>query len=437
GNDRPALATMARGSSALDPEEGGMGLGFHLRASQAQVFKLGQVVGVLQMSSGDLEEHLAETAQENPMLILRPRLGTGSSATDVLEMTSVEEASSLYDHVFRELAGLMAQGGMLEKLVTLLIEELEPSGWLGCPLDEIAGALGITGEVAERALRLIQKRIEPTGLFARNLEECLRLQLEDQEAMTGSMCLVLDHLGVLESGGTGELVKKTGLDETEVAHCLAMIRGLNPKPGSAFVFDPTLLREPDVTVTSAGDGWEIEFRSALQPDVTISPVPRGAQNPAMQEALAKARALKQALELRRSALKQVVGVLVQRQDAFFRTGPEALHPMTMSEISRETGFHLSTVSRVLNGLLIEGPNGIIAARALCAGACSIQNGHSKPKVQARIRSLLAAEDPRKPFSDRQLTVMLEAEGIGVSRRVVAKYRQENGLAPAAKRRLRN
>ncbi|WP_417524050.1 RNA polymerase sigma-54 factor [Marinovum sp.] len=409
--------------------------GLHLRARQSQVFRLGQVVSLLQMSAAELDAHLAEAAGDNPMLLLRPRRHSGVSATDVLEMTAVAEAGSLYEHVFAALAGLIAEGGLMARVITALIEELEPSGWLGRSPVEIAGALGLRPELIEAALRLVQKRVEPAGLFARDLQECLRLQLEDRGQMGAEMALVLTHLPVLERGGAPALVAATGLAPDVVQTCLSEIRRLDPKPGSRFAGDPTLMREPDVRLTPAGEGWEIEFLSALQGGLDVERLPRGS-GPESREALAKARALIQALDIRRSALRQVVGEIVARQADFFHEGPAALVPMTMSEIAGTTGFHLSTVSRVLSGLLIEGPNGITAARSLFGGTASARASQSKPQVQARIRALLAEEDPRKPVSDRHLTALLQAEGIAISRRVVSNYRQEIGILPAARRRMR-
>ncbi|WP_035919536.1 RNA polymerase factor sigma-54 [Leisingera aquimarina] len=412
-----------------------MPLKTQLRAKHSQVFRLGQVVTLLQMSAAELDEHLAVEAQENPLLVLRRRRAAGMSATDVLEMTAVEQANSLYDHVFRELAGMIGQGGLMEKLIIALIAELEPSGWLGRAPVSIAESLELSGELVETALRVVQKRVDPAGLFARDLTDCLRLQLEDQNAMSKDMELVLDHLPALESGGPEALVRATGLPWDRVQDCLALLRRLDPKPGSAFALDPTLTREPDVRITPSGEGWEIDFLSSWQGGIEITKLPRGSRASEASEALAKARTLKHALDMRVSALKAVVGQIVERQGTYFRFGDGALAPMTLSEIARETGFHLSTVSRVLNGLLIEGPNGIVLARTLFTGTASAQATQSKPQVQVRIRALLADEDPKKPLSDRRLTAILQSEGIAVSRRVVSKYRQDIGIYAASKRRL--
>ena len=413
-----------------------MTVGLQLRARQSQVFRLGQVVDLLQMSAAELDRHLAELAQDNPMLILRRRPPAAVSASDVLEMTAVAEANSLYDHVFRELAGLIGQGGLMETVVTALIAELEPSGWLGRAPEEIAAGLGVEDRLVRTALKVVQKRVEPVGLFARDLSECLRLQLEDREALTPELEGILAHLPLLEKGGVTALAGAAGMALDRVQQGLAVLRRLDPKPGSGFATDATLMRDPDVRLSPRGAGWEIEFLSSLQPVIEIADVPRRGRTAETTEALARARALKQALEVRVSALRQVVGSLVARQGGYFHLGDAALAPLTMLEIAQETGFHLSTVSRVLNGLLIEGPNGIVAARSLFGGAASTQAAQSRPQVQARIRALLAGEDPARPISDRGLTALLQAEGIAVSRRVVSNYRRDIGIPSPAQRRRR-
>lgn len=404
-----------------------------LQARQAQVFRLGQVVGLLQMTGTELDAHLADVARENPMVSLqwRPAAGAG----DAIEMMAVASAGSLHAHVMTELSGLLAQGGLIERLVMALIAELEPSGRLGRSVPEIAQSLDMAEELVQTALTLVQKRVEPAGLFARTLGECLRLQLEDRDALTPELDLVLSHLSVLENGGPGALAKATGLGTDAVDACLAVIRRLDPKPGAAFSVDPTLMRDPDVILRPDASGWEIDFGTRLHTHVEVVRLPGGGRSPESRDAIVQARALKQALEIRRSALEQVVGVLATRQDGFFRDGIEALEPLGMAEIAQETGFHPSTVSRVLNGLLIEGPNGIVAARSLISGTAGAGSAHARPRVMARIRALLALEDPVAPLSDRKLVTLLEAEGIRVSRRVVSKYRHEIGLSAATRRKL--
>ena len=409
-----------------------------LRTSQAQVFRLGHLISVLQMSAEELDGHLAETAQENPCLLVRPRSSARPgtiSTTDILETTAADEATSLPEHVLKQLAGPLSRGGDLARVIIALIEELEPSGWLGRPLDQLAAQLGL-GEVAvEAALSFVQRRVEPAGLFARDLRECLRLQLEDREELSDQMQRVLDHLPALERGGLNALVRATGLPPDEVQDCLATIRSLDPKPGARLQSDPTLSRTPDVTVTRTEAGWSIRLNSSLDCDLASFDQQGRSANHEFQAALSQARNLKQALTMRLSAMEQIMNAMVRLQEGFFLEGREALKPLTMSEIAEATGFHLSTVSRVLDGLLIEWRGGVIAARELCPrAAMTCQNGPAKPKVVSRIQALLRDEDPSAPLSDRRLSELLVREGIPVSRRVVTKYRQELGAAPASIRR---
>lgn len=416
-----------------------MTLALQLRTGQAQVFRLGHLMQVLQMSATELEDHLVEAARDNPLIEIRRRRGASVATggiSDILEMTAEDAASSLYDHVMRELAGPISRGGDLARIIMALIEDLEPTGWLGSPLSALASDLGLSEGILESALSFVQRQVDPAGLFARDLKECLRLQLVDRGLHSGTMVDVLENLDVLENGGPDALAAATELPPAQVDACLATMCRLDPKPGARFHCDPTLMREPDVTVEASAEGWSIKLKSAFESDVAMTAWPSGMHSPDVRAALARARSLKQALELRRSVLKQIMQVMVAWQGDFFRHGSKALKPLTMSEIAHATGVHVSTVSRVLNGLLIEGPAGIILARDLCARRCAVasQNAPAKPQIVSRIRALLRAEDPASPHSDQRLSELLREEGLPVSRRVVAKYRREMGLSPASVRR---
>lgn len=416
-----------------------MSLSTRLNVRQSQVFRLGQMVTVLEMSGEQLEDHLLQTARDNPFLVVRRRGGTALRAgnvQDFLDTGLAAEPSSLYEHVTRELAGLIAHGGPMERLVMSLIEALEPTGWLGCPVDDIAAQLCLEPHLVENGLRLVQRRVSPAGLFARDLRECLQLQLEDQGVLTDDMRCVLGNLDLLERGGPEALARSTGLSLETVSRQLARLRRLDPKPGSRFSTDLTLMREPDVRVEPQGSGWVAILKPSLETQVSLQAGAAVKNAPAMRQALAQARAIKQAVDLRHNALKQIMQVVLAVQGDFFRDGAQALLPLSLSGIAEKTGFHLSTVSRVLNGLLVEGPNGIIPARNLCphAAAQACADGPSKPQVMARLRKALAHENAGSPLSDQRLSELLTAEGLMVSRRVVARYRQELGFSGAAERR---
>ncbi|ETA52080.2 RNA polymerase subunit sigma-54 [Ponticoccus alexandrii] len=417
-----------------------MSLSTRMRINQAHAFRMGHVTGVLQMSGEELDEHLLQTARDNPFLVVRQRrrgaIRAGGLA-DLMETLVADKPTGLYDHAMRELAGLMARDARMERLILGLIEELEPTGWIGRSVPEIAEKLGLGCDLVDMALTLVQKRISPTGLFARNLAECLRLQLEEQEALDSDTEAVLAHLHLLERGGPAALAQVAGLEDAMVARQLSRLRRLDPKPGTQFATDLTLTREPDVRIEPEGAGWRINFRSGTEATMAVLPKTAEVGAAEWRQAHSEARALKQALDLRQSALRKIVDVMVEVQGDFFRDGPEALQALTQTTIAERTGFHLSTVSRVLNGLLIEGPNGIVSAQALCPRSArrSGEDGAPKPKVMARLHSLLKTECTVHPLSDQRLSERLGAEGLAVSRRVVAKYRQELGFARATERRL--
>jgi RNA polymerase sigma-54 factor len=418
-----------------------MNLATRMRPAQVPVFRMGHLVEVLQMSGEELDEHVLRAARNNPFLVVRRRRHAALRAGGTEGPDRGEVACGplgLQEHVLGELSGLVARGDALARLVVALVEELEPSGWLARPVAAIAQELGLGPDLVEAALDLVQARVSPAGLFARDLADCLRLQLRERGWWDAQAETVLAHLPVIARGGVEALARAAGLDAATVAEHLRRLRRLDPKPGTRFAADPVLLREPDVRVEPDGAGWRPVFATRIETEVAIVPQAARGASPGLRQALGEARALKQALDLRQNALRHVVRVLVEMQGGYFRDGPEALRPLTQAAIAERTGFHISTVSRVLNGLLIEGPNGIVEARKLCprGAARGGEGGASKPRVLARLRALLTGECAQRPLSDRHLAERLDAEGLAVSRRVVAKYRHELGFAPASRRRPR-
>ena len=299
---------------------------------------------VLQMSATELEDHLVEAARDNPLIEIRPRRGASVATggiSDILEMTAEDAASSLYDHVMRELAGPISRGGDLARIIMALIEDLEPTGWLGSPLSALASDLGLSEGILESALSFVQRQVDPAGLFARDLKECLRLQLVDRGLHSGTMVDVLENLDVLENGGPDALAAATELPRAQVDACLATMCRLDPKPGARFHCDPTLMREPDVTVEASAEGWSIKLKSAFESDVAMTAWPSGMHSPDVRAALARARSLKQALELRRSVLKQIMQVMVAWQGISSATArsPEATDHVGNSPCDRGPRQH--------------------------------------------------------------------------------------------------
>ncbi|MGP6085864.1 RNA polymerase factor sigma-54 [Antarctobacter jejuensis] len=415
-----------------------MNLALGHSTSQTHSFVLHQSMSLLRLTAAEMTELLTETAQSNPhLLVRRPRrrflMGVGS--TDILEQTAESGDHSLFAHVEVELADLLSKGGMLARVVTCLMEELDPSGWMTADPDDLARLLGIRTELVLATLQLVQKRVSPVGLFARTLSECLYLQLQEEGEVSAAMNAVLAHLPVLETGGAAALAKAAGVTPADLRECLDRLRRLDPKPGARFGGDASLARAPDARVARERGRWLIRFNRETEPSVEIAPIPRTSDNPELAECLKQARQLKHALDLRHSATRKVIEALVAFQSGFLTHGPMALRPLTMGYVAGATGFHPSTVSRVLTGYLIETPQGVMEARLLCPGAAAGRGGtHCKRQVMARICALLADEDPQAPLSDGDLVAMLQGEGVAISRRVAANYRKDCGFPRAALRR---
>lgn len=251
-----------------------------LQPQQRQAFVHGQSMSLLRLTTAELTEHLLEQAQANPLLLVRPprrRMFIANAAEGLVEAMAAPEICGLHAHVAAELSDLTGRGGLLARAIEALTEHLEPSGWLGGDLPDIAVECGIAGDLLEAVLKLVQKRVEPAGLFARNLGECLRIQIVAQESMSPAMEAVLNHLDCLLKGNIAQLAARAGISAEEAAACLARIRKLDPKPGTRFSTDPPLMREPDARVVRGAHGWEAVFERSAEPSVSVLPLPHGAR----------------------------------------------------------------------------------------------------------------------------------------------------------------
>lgn len=410
-----------------------------LQAAQKRGFALRQSMDVIRMTGPELLSHLAAVAQRNPLVELRDSSGGawgGAGGTiDVISDLAVAQVDGLAAHVLAQIGPLLGQGDLHSQLIAAFVDELEPSGWIGGDVAQVAARCNCAQATAEAVLQHLQASVEPAGLFARDLAECLRLQADERGVLTPQMTAVIAGLGRWGGGALSDLARLARCSEAEAQECLIALRRMDPKPGAQFENDATLGREPDVLLRPVEGGWDIALNTARLPSIHVTPVPRTARSAPLKEALSEARDLTSALDMRRSAILMIMGEIVRLQADVFQDGLARLAPMSMAEVADAVGVHASTVSRVLNGLLIEAPCGVIAARELfdtAVGADGQQ--HARASIMARMRALLSQEDRAKPLSDTRLTELMRAEGVDVSRRTIAKYRSSMGVAPPAERR---
>lgn len=409
---------------------------------------------VLTLDASGLARYLAEQAAQNPQLRLVPAdvppgdwtprwsalfapLAQGGGAGHDPTPEIAAPAPSLAAHVMGAI-DRMFRGPRERRIALGLALALEPTGWLGRPLDEVADEAAASVAETEAVLRRLQE-IEPAGLFARSLAECLSLQARDAGLLDTPMAMVLAHLDLLARGETARLARLAGVDEATIALCIRRIRSFDPKPGARFDAGGAPVREPDLLARRGPAGWEVALNRGALPALQVVVPPRGTPRPPdLRDRLADARRLRRLVEARGETLLRIAREILARQSAALETGRADLQPLTQTEVAAAVGLHVSTISRAVAGTSIDTPRGTWWLRDLFSARLGPgPEGVSGAAVQARLARLVAAEDPRAPLSDRALAEALARPGVALpARRTVAKYRQALGIPPASARRRR-
>jgi RNA polymerase sigma-54 factor len=328
------------------------------------------------------------------------------------------------------------------------LDALEPSGWLGQPIAAIAERLFVSEEEAE-ALLLKLQRVEPAGLFARNLAECLRLQAADQGLLTPAFAALLDNLPMLAQADLRGLCRVCGVEMEELKSMLRQVRSFNPKPGATFDATPMPQRAPDLIITRGADGWRVDLNRSTLPTVVVREgearrlsTRRVEANAYVAERLSVARWLSRAVEHRNQTTLKVGAEVVRRQTEFLEHGASRMRPMVLREVAEAIGVHESTVSRVCSGMLIATPQGTFPLKSFFSAALASREGDageagSASAVRHRIQKLIATENPEDPLSDDAIARIIgQEEGVHLARRTVAKYRDQLRIPSSVDRRRR-
>lgn len=365
-------------------------------------------------------------------------------------------AGSLTDHLRRQALGMRLSGEDAAAL-EVLIESLDGDGYLADPLEEIAERLaemlGIEGlEANEELLGRLQcalkwlQSLEPTGVGARSLGECIVLQLRQlprSPACGVAIAIADQHLELLARRDIRKLVAATGADEDLIRDAQTLIRSCEPKPGRPFSEAESNIIVPDVIVVRAGRGLKVSLNPDVMPKLRINDLyaqaMRGQRNGAgggLSGRLQEARWFMKNIQQRFDTILRVSRAIVERQKNFFSHGAIAMKPLVLREIADELGLHESTISRVTTAKYMSTPHGTFELKYFFGSSLNTDAGGnaSSTAVRALIQQLVDAEDPGKPLSDSQLSLMLEEQGIQVARRTVAKYREALKIAPASLRK---
>jgi len=354
------------------------------------------------------------------------------------------EPKSLHDHLIEQLH--LAVDDPSERVVGFhLIETVDEAGYCRADLAETAARLGVERTRVERVLAELQ-RFDPTGVGARDLAECLALQLRERDRLDPAMARLLAHLDRLAKGDRKSLVRLCGVDEDDLADMIHEIRALDPRPGLAFAPPPEAGAVPDLWVTPNRGGWRVELNTATLPRVLVdvdyyTQVAGPGLDPSVRQYFAErfqaANWLVKALDQRARTILKVAEYVVEEQKAFLESGVSALKPMVLRQVAEGTGLHESTVSRATAGKLVATPSGVVPFKYFFSNAVGGEDGgeaHAAEAIRQEIKALVDRETADTVLSDDQIVRSLKDKGMALARRTVAKYRESLGIPSSVARR---
>ncbi len=378
--------------------------------------------------------------------------GFRTQAADDSEKPSFELFLSapvtLSEHLRQQLA-LVVLDEEVRAAADAIIGNLDETGYLSVPLEEIAQSEGFSEKALNEALAAVQ-RLDPAGVGARSLQECLLLQLDSRGARGGvAWQIVENHLKLVESRSTKELMRLLGRPQEHIEIALEVIRHLDPKPGLKYSGPGARQVEPDVFITKNGDEYVIQIADEDLPPLRINGSYRRLLDPGqgadketknyVKERYQSALQLIRNIEQRRQTILRVCEAIVRRQREFLENGIDALRPMMIKEVAEEIGVHPSTVSRAVANKFAHTPQGVFELRFFFSEAVQGPSGGSIPLLTLKrmVKKMIEEEDKRKPLTDDQIAAALQKQGIQVTRRTVAKYREDMKIPSTHHRRARD
>ena len=445
--------------------------------------RLQQSIKLLQLSFIELNAYLQEQVMENPLLelhdsaclpkeqereddhILKETFQSGAIHEGFDKTAHMTETVTLKTHVLDQIIH-MHLNKVEHKIAEILLDSLQPSGYLDLNIEASAKALKIDVELFEGVLEKLQS-CDPIGIFARSPGECFKMQLKSMDKLNKNVVLFLNNLEALPSLGMQKFCKKIGISLQEGQDILQIIKGLNPKPGLAYGFEPINAILPDVFVFVDDDQLCVELNDAAIPQLIVN-------SDAYQELKTRCRKkeelnyikaqynhanwLKGALMQRCVNTLKIAETIIEAQKDFFTHGITALKPMSLKDIAIKAAVHESTVSRITTSKFMQTPMGLFDFKFFFSsklnqsqlnGLSFINNFHQKNKdagvdnaaitvsskcIMEKIKRLVQQEDMKSPLSDEDLSAILKHQGVGVARRTIAKYRGILKIEGSSKRK---
>lgn len=376
---------------------------------------------------------------------------TSSGDPDAREYeTQGELPEALYDHLTWQMR--MTPFSETDAIIaTAIIDSINDDGYLTSPLEEIWASLKQELDVDLSEVKSVLQHVQtfdPPGVAARDLRECLRIQLQQYAPSTPwreqAMQIVREHLDLLGTHDYAQLMRRMKISQPELAQINGLIQKLNPRPGSPYSSNTSEYVIPDVFVRKNRGVWRVELNTEAMPRIRINSQYAGlikradnsTDNTYLRNHLQEARWFIKSLQSRHETLLRVASSIVERQRAFLDHGSEAMKPLVLHDIAEVVGMHESTISRVTTQKYMHTPQGIFELKYFFSSHVSTAEGGmcSATAIRALIKKLVAAENPQKPLSDSQIADLLAQQGINVARRTVAKYREALSIVPSSERK---
>jgi RNA polymerase sigma-54 factor len=429
----------------------------------AMTQELTQAIALLQYSAQELAAFLEAKSMENPLLQVdfknitnfdsnmdRKRKSTKRTferdQKNLIEQIGSGESETLEEYLHAQLNSLKASPE--EKLILpVLIENIDENGYLKMDRNDLAKRFAMDEEIIDSAYFKLQS-LDPAGIAAGDLQECLLLQLTRQKRTSANqlaITIIRDHFLLFAEKKWKALSKMLNIELKDIQKVHDEIQKLNPKPGAAFQRGKPAYIVPDVVVKREGDELSVSVFDALIPKVSfndgyyrqLSQHKDQEVNKFLQEKQGDYQWIRRSLEQRKETLMKVSTKIIEKQPDFFMKGPSHMKPMTMREVADELEIHESTVSRTVREKYMQTPCGTYELKSFfTSGVATTENDQaSSQTVKAAIENYIKEEDKRKPISDQAIVEMLEdREGMVVSRRTVAKYRDQLGIPSSSKRK---
>lgn len=355
-----------------------------------------------------------------------------------------EDRPSLSAHIAEQIALSFSNG--VERLIAIaLADALDENGYLRADHVALSQKLGVEPRSVEKVLQVLQS-FDPPGVFARDLRECLTIQLEQKNLLTPAMTSLIDNLDLLGRRDFAALKKICGVEHAMILRMLREIQTLDPKPGALFEISVADAIIPDILVTLTREGdWAIELNPAALPRVIVNNryyarVRKSATDEDkvfLTESMQSARWLIRSLDQRARTILKVAQEIIKHQDPFLRKGVSFLKPLKLRAIANAVSMHESTISRVIAGKFIATPRGVFELRYFFTGAIASVTGesaHAAESVRHLIRQMIDTEKPDQVLSDDAIVKILKEDGVDIARRTVAKYRESMNIASSVQRR---